>query len=243
MQEKNWFEDWFCSPYYHLLYNNRNDEEAAHFLHKLCEKLNLRPHAKIWDNACGKGRHCRVLAEKGFEVTGTDLSPKNIELALNHKYRSSEFYLHDMRNVFRINYFDCVFNLFTSMGYFENESDNVKVFQSVHAALKTEGLFVVDFFNKVKILNELIPVYTEKREKIEFHIAKKIIGNQINKSIKFEAEGRTFEYTEKVSLLGRSDFEQFAAQTNLKLIAVYGDYELGVFDEKSSDRLILIFKK
>src|SRR5438105_8285939 len=118
-----WFADWFNSPYYHLLYNKRDDTEAGIFIDNLCHKLSFRDEAKVWDLACGKGRHSFVLRSKGLNVTGTDLSPESIAFANSHKKDGMDFLVHDMREHFRTGYFDAVFNLFTSIGYFENISD------------------------------------------------------------------------------------------------------------------------
>src|SRR5262245_32659226 len=105
MNNAEWYVDWFNSPYYHLLYNNRNDDEAVFFIDNLCNNLNLQPHARLWDIACGKGRHAIALNKKGYEVTGTDLSKNNIREALHNSNATLEFYVHDMREPFRVNYF------------------------------------------------------------------------------------------------------------------------------------------
>ena len=51
-----WFETWFDSPYYHVLYKDRNLEEAQSFIDHLLELLHLRPPARVLDLACGHGR-------------------------------------------------------------------------------------------------------------------------------------------------------------------------------------------
>ena len=74
---QNWFETWFNSSYYHLLYNNRNDAEAQFFIDNLINYLHPEKDSKILDMACGKGRHSKYLATKGFDVCGIDLAKKN----------------------------------------------------------------------------------------------------------------------------------------------------------------------
>src|SRR5690606_6618956 len=40
MTEKNdWFRDWFGSPYYRILYRNRDEQEARAFVARLCAHL------------------------------------------------------------------------------------------------------------------------------------------------------------------------------------------------------------
>src|SRR5439155_8599597 len=118
------FESWFNSPYYHVLYKERNEKEAHSFLDMLIHFLRPMPGAKILDVACGKGRHSLYLNQKGFNVTGFDLSPENIDYDLQFQNDTLSFFRHDMREIFRVNHFDYVFNLFSSFGYFKEESDN-----------------------------------------------------------------------------------------------------------------------
>jgi SAM-dependent methyltransferase len=243
MQTKEWFKDWFNSPYYHLLYNNRSESEADFFISNLCSFLKLNKKAKLWDLACGKGRHAIALNKKGYNVTGTDLSEQAILEATKNSNASLDFFTHDMRTPFRINYFDAVFNLFTSIGYFKNFNDNVLVFKNVEQALKLNGYFVVDFFNANKVCTSIQPNYTEKRGDIVFCIHKQIIDNTINKRIEFTVNGKNYFFEETVSLLTKLNFETFANLSNLKLVTTFGSYNLDDFNTDTSDRLILIFKK
>lgn len=243
MNNAQWYVDWFNSPYYHLLYNNRNYDEANFFIDNLCARLKLQPHARLWDIACGKGRHAIALNKKGFHVTGTDLSENSISEALQSSNALLDFYVHDMREPFRANYFDTAFNLFTSLGYFKDFNDNFLVFKQVAAALKPGGSFVIDFFNSEKVEENFRGDYTERRGEIEFHIHKQIAGNTIRKCIDFSDKGKDYHFEEYVSLLRKPDFENFAKSAGLSLHQVFGNYKLEAFDAKQSERLILLFKK
>jgi len=243
MNNAEWYVDWFDSPYYHLLYNNRNFDEANFFIDRLCSNLELKPHSKLWDIACGKGRHAIALNKKGFDVVGTDLSKNSITEALKSGNENLDFYVHDMREPFRINYFDAAFNLFTSIGYFKKFSDNFLVFKSVGSSLKPGAVFVIDFFNSEKVERSLNTNYVETRGPVKFHIQKKIVDNAIHKRIEFKCDNKEYYFEEAVSLLVQEDFEQFASKAGLELKQAFGNYQLEPFDKKKSDRLILIFKK
>lgn len=243
MEKAEWFKDWFNSPYYHLLYNNRNETEADLLISNLSNFLKINKGSKIWDLACGKGRHSISLNKLGFMVVGTDLAYDSIALAAKSSNEGLDFFVHDMRSPFRINYFNAVFNLFTSIGYFKNVSDNFLVFKNVDQALKPNGYFVVDFFNAKKVCNSIKPSYIEKRGDILFNIHKQIVNNEIHKRIEFTDNGRNYFFEETVSLLTKSDFESFAAGCKFKLMNTFGNYNLDDFNTETSDRLILIFKK
>src|SRR4051812_2242107 len=110
---RKWFQNWFNSPYYHILYNQRNDEEAEFFIDNLCAYLEPSIDCRLLDIACGRGRHSVYLNKKGYDVTGIDLSHANIKYAQQFENKRLHFYVHDMRYLFYINYFDIAFNLFT----------------------------------------------------------------------------------------------------------------------------------
>jgi cyclopropane fatty-acyl-phospholipid synthase-like methyltransferase len=243
MEKPEWFKDWFNSSYYHILYKNRDEKEAAIFIDKLADHLKLNESHVIWDLACGKGRHSLYLNKKGYNVTGTDLSQNNIQEASRFASDTLEFEVHDMREPFRTNYFTHVFNLFTSIGYFENFQDNLNVFSNVYAALKKNGLFVIDFFNADVVLKNLVHSDTKMVEDIAFRIKKEIVGKHIIKTISFSDQGQDHCYKEKVSLLTYDDFILFSKQAGFKVKEVFGNYDLAPFNKDHSERLILIFEK
>ncbi|MEN8885269.1 MAG: methyltransferase domain-containing protein, partial [Winogradskyella sp.] len=76
--KKQWFASWFDTPYYHILYKDRDYSEAQVFMDNLTNYLNIPNGGKILDLACGKGRHSVYLNKLGYNVTGVDLSEKSI---------------------------------------------------------------------------------------------------------------------------------------------------------------------
>ena len=117
-ETKEWFGEWFDSPYYHILYRDRDYQEAHAFIDKIVKYFDLHSTDAILDLACGKGRHSIYLNEKGYNVVGVDLSAQNITFASQYGNDRLHFYRHDMREVFRESTFDYVLNMFTSFGYF-----------------------------------------------------------------------------------------------------------------------------
>src|SRR6478672_4804570 len=140
MQEPHWFESWFGSPYYRILYQHRDELEAEAFVDHLMDYLQPLPGSRMVDIACGEGRFSIELAERGYDVTGIDLSHQSIEHAKAHENDNLHFYVHDMRMPFYINYFDYAFNFFTSFGYFAHARDHQLAAKSFAAGLKKNGL-------------------------------------------------------------------------------------------------------
>ncbi|MGB1309467.1 MAG: class I SAM-dependent methyltransferase, partial [Oceanihabitans sp.] len=93
--EKEWFASWFDSPFYHILYKDRDYTEAQQFMDNLTQYLNLPEKGKILDLACGKGRHSIYLNKLGYQVTGVDLSENSIAHAKQFENESLHFKVHD----------------------------------------------------------------------------------------------------------------------------------------------------
>ncbi len=241
--QKEWFSSWFDTPYYHTLYKNRDYEEASLFIDNVSNFLKIKQSTVCWDLCCGKGRHSIYLNKKGFRVIGTDLSEQSICEANESANETLEFYQHDMRKLFRTNYFEVVFNLFTSFGYFEKREDDLHVFDSVQKALKLNGLFVFDYLNSEYVKSMIVERDSKTIDGITFNISKKIENNTIIKSIDFTDKGESFHFEERVKLFDKTYFEDLAKECNLTILNTFGNYQLQEFDVNISPRLILVLQK
>jgi len=242
-QEEAWFSTWFDSPYYHILYSNRDEQDAQKFMDNLLSLLHPKPHEKILDLACGKGRHSRYLNEKGYDVTGIDLSEKSIAYARQYENERLHFDVHDMREVYKPGTFDFVLNLFTSFGYFENETENVVALCAAAHSLKHGGKLVIDFMNTERTIEHLVAEETKTVQSIEFKIHRGVENGFIVKRIAFSDNGQPYNYEERVRALRKDDFMEYFSMAQLRLVAMYGDYNLNPYDEHSSERMIFVLKK
>ena len=238
---ENWYTSWFDTPYYHILYKDRNYREAQVFMDNLTHYLNLPEKATVLDLACGKGRHSIYLNQLGFTVLGADLSENSITEATKNTNETLHFKVHDMREPFEEK-FDAIFNLFTSFGYFENDEDNLTTLKAIKESLSEYGFAVIDFMNVAQVLETLVPEETKTVEGIDFHIKRYLKDGHIYKEIDFEDKGQKFHFTEKVKALTLKDFEVLMEEAGIYLLDIFGDYKLKKFHKTDSERLIMIFK-
>jgi SAM-dependent methyltransferase len=241
--EKPWFESWFASPYYHILYKGRDEKEAQFFLDNLINLLKPPANAKMLDVGCGRGRHSIYLNKKGFNLTGIDLSEESIAFDKKFENPTLSFQVHNMKETFRENYFDYVLNLFTSFGYFDSSEDNSKTIQAHSQALKPGGILVLDYMNSEKVCECFIPSEKKEVEGIKFTVKKKVEGGKLIKRISFSDKGNDYNFEERLSILLLEDFQKLFTLHNLRITHTFGDYALNTFDEAKSDRLILIAEK
>ena len=147
--KKDWFCHWFNSPYYPVLYKERNDAEADHFTDRLIRFLNPAKEALMLDMACGRGRYTRSFHKLGYRIHGIDSSPSSIRSCQESGTGKMSFALHDMRIPFNKNTYDFVFSFFTSFGYYHKDEDNLKILRSVCENLKQDGIFVLEFPSEI----------------------------------------------------------------------------------------------
>ncbi|WP_026715165.1 class I SAM-dependent methyltransferase [Flavobacterium daejeonense] len=238
---ETWFSSWFDTPYYHILYKERNDREAQLFMDNLTHYLNLPEKAKVLDLCCGKGRHAIYLNQLGFDVIGADLSENSIAEASAFSNESLHFKVHDMREAFEEKY-DAIFNLFTSFGYFENDDDNLVTLKAIKNSLTDYGFAVIDFMNVHQVIDTLVPEEVKTVDGIDFHLKRYVADGHIFKEIDFEDQGKKYHFTEKVKALTLQDFEAMMEEAGIYLLDIFGDYKLKKFHKTESERLIMIFK-
>lgn len=247
----SWFKEWFNTPYYHILYKDRDFVEAENFIRNLTQDLQLSKDSKIIDLACGKGRHSVFLQQLGYEVLGVDLSEESIEHNKQFETSADEtpkltFKVHDMRNELYPNVssekVNAVFNLFTSFGYFDDDEDDRKVFSSVKNVLQNDGIFVLDFLNEKFVKNTLVDETTVTKDGIDFLIKKRIEEKHVIKDIFFEDKGESFHYFEKVKLHTLEEIKNIAESFGFEAVKIWGNYQLEDFERETSPRCIFQFR-
>lgn len=242
-EQNEWFRTWFDSPYYSLLYKNRSEEEAAAFMEALNHFLLLPDRARVLDLACGKGRHSIHLRNHGYRVIGIDLSANSIAFAKKFEDEHLHFLRDDMRT-FDLPYkFDAVFNLFTSFGYFDSLSENMKVLENVHSHLRENGRFVIDYFNSEKVKRTYVPFEKKEENDVLFEIKKTIDSDNILKTIEITSHQKKMTFQEKVQLIAPSTLTEMLEKAGFQISSTFGDYMLSPFDEVNSDRFIVIGTK
>jgi SAM-dependent methyltransferase len=238
---KHWYASWFDTPYYHILYKDRDYSEAQGFMDNLTNYLNLPDKGKILDLACGKGRHSVYLNNIGYNVIGVDLSEQSIKHAKQFENDTLKFEVHDMTKPYE-DKFDAVFNLFTSFGYFEDESCNLNTIKAIKSELNEFGFGVIDFMNVNFVRANLVDENTKTVDGIDFNQKRSIIDGYIIKDISFEADGEHYEFQERVKAFTLEDFQELFEKAGVHLLDIFGDYNLQKFHLNASERLIMIFK-
>ena len=240
-EEKQWYEQeefWKKYPV---------QKEGTEEIEDIIELLDLEPNMDVLDLCCGYGRHSIELVERGFDVTGVDLTEHYLEYAkerVDEEGLDVEFVHDDMREFKRDEEFDVVLNIFTSFGFFEDESENMKVLENVYESLKPDGKFVLDVMGK-EIIARIFKEKDWHETEDGFVLMERSVERDwtwlSNRRIKItdgdieEVEFSHWLYTSK-------ELKDMLENVGFESVKSYGSYDGKPYDE-NAERLIVIGEK
>lgn len=132
----------------------------VNFLESIFKKFDKTP-KKILDLGCGTGLHDVILKQKGYEVTGLDLSRGMINLASN-RGDSIKYSVGDMSDFHLEEKFDVIICMFSSLGYLTENNQLEGFFKCCKEHLNPDGLLILDIWNG----DSVIKLKPEQREKV-----------------------------------------------------------------------------
>ena len=249
-KNQEWFREFYVEELTELV-GFPSPEATEQQVGFVLNKLNLPQRAKILDLCCGYGRITHILAKnRKYQITGFDLSEDFLQIARSEFSAPNIKYVQgDMRKLPFKNEFDAVVNLFTSFGYFDTDEQNEKILTQINKALKTGGLFFLDYENKFNfVMNEVMKKkrswyntrhhqlylieneydFLKEREIVTFrHYKDGSIVKQVCCNI------RLFSFPELEKMLTRNGFE---------ILQVWGDFDGGPLSVESR-RVITLSRK
>ncbi len=240
----SWYDGWFGSDAYDLVYDHRDEAEAEQLADLVEREVDPAPGAHIVDVGCGRGRHARTFARRGYRVTGVDLSETAIAEARERSEPDLDvsFVQGDMREPLCQGCADGVVNLFTTFGYFEADAENERALAAMTTALRPGGWFLQDFLNAPQVIDTLQPEDTHTVNGVTIDQHRWIENERINKRITITHDEETETYRESVRLFTLDDLTDMYENMGLDLVTTYGDYD-GSPHTDDSPRLLLYARK
>lgn len=237
-----WFNKAF-SEFYPILYAHYDDAMADRQINQLIKTLHLKGDEQVLDVCCGAGRHLSALLARGYNAWGTDLSQRLLKEASTRPDTTGRIVNADIRLLSFKNHFDVVFNLFTSFGYFIDDSQNEAALAQMVAALRPGGKLVIDHINRSCLEQNLVKKSCDRRAEFKIVQQRRIIDNRVIKDITIIApDGFTNCFTENIKLFYPDEIRALFEKAGLMDVQLFGSFE-GVPLEKDAERMIVVGQK
>lgn len=155
------------APYYDELMAGVPYRIWVEYLLDLLDRVEFKPRT-ILDVACGTGNVSELLADRGYEVVGVDISPGMIEVARTKGSRV-EYHVSDMAELDLGRKFDLAISLFDSLNYVTDPNRLARAIKRVGEHLVVGGYFIFDvntiyalahhFFDQANLASDRYPHY------------------------------------------------------------------------------------
>ena len=248
MQANPWYEDFFGDDYLRIyapfLPAARTETEVEHIV----TLLGLTHGNTLLDLCCGQGRHAIPLAQRGYKITGLDLSGDLLRVAeenAEHQDLRIRWIHSDMRKIPFTEEFDAIINIFTSFGYLENEDEDQRVLQQVYKALKPGGRFLLETVYQPKVVRAFSPygiiryddglIVLEER-----HIDLLNSRNEVHITL-LDRNGKRIEYHQSMRIYTLSELKRMLENAGMMLLGYYGGLDQGSLTLDS--RLVLLAQR
>jgi ubiquinone/menaquinone biosynthesis C-methylase UbiE len=150
-----WWRDYFGEDFFHLHVDLFPEELSRREVAGMLELMQIPLGARILDVPCGWGRHTALFAEQGYDVVGADLS---FDL-LRRGQPGPRYVAADVRQQpFADAAFDVVINVFTSLGLFLDDAEDLAALREAHRLLTPGGRFLLESMHR----DDVVAAYAER---------------------------------------------------------------------------------
>jgi SAM-dependent methyltransferase len=131
------------APVYDLLTGEHDHAAWAHLLEGLAREHGLAGR-RLLDVGCGTGNALLPMLERGYDVTGVDISPRMLEVAREKLPEAVALVAADMRSLPDLGEFDLVWSVADAVNYLHSAEELVAAFDGFRRNLAPGGVVVFD---------------------------------------------------------------------------------------------------
>jgi SAM-dependent methyltransferase len=243
-----WWEDYFDETFVSVYRDFLTPERTEREIEGLLEMVPLPPGGDVLDLPCGWGRHSIALARAGYRVTGLDQS--ETLLARGRKRARAahvevDFVRGDMRELDWRERFDAVLSLYSSLGYFLSDDEDLRVLRGAAAALRPEGTFVLETMHRDHIVGDYASRdWWETDDGMTVWVEREFdaidgVSREWTRWTKGKEAGEKYH---ELRIRTATEWNVLLRRAGLVPVDWYGDWELAPFTHASAD-LIVICRK
>ena len=240
-----WWETYFDETFVDIYRDFLTPERTEREVEGLREMVPLEPGAQVLDLACGWGRHSIALARAGFRVTGLDLSETLLARARKRAEAAAvpvDFVRGDMREIPWAARFDAVLSLYSSLGYWVSDEEDLRVLKAVHGALKPGGVFVMETMHR----DHVVGAYaerdwweTEGGATVWVEREFDAVDGVSQEWTRWSRGSQTGEKYHELRVRTATEWDAMLRSAGLVPVDWYGDFELAPFVHTSPDLIVV----
>lgn len=243
MSDPPWYVEAFRADYLDV-YKHRDEAAAAREVRGALSLLRHdRKTGRLLDLAAGSGRHSLAYKAERCHVTCLDLSEDLTEACAARGLRTVRA---DMRTIpFRDWAFDSVACMFSSFGYFQDDSEHLQTLREIARVLTPGGSVLLDLMDPETVRLHLVPQSVDMVDEAIIEVERWMTdnGRRVEKSIRFvRSDCQARSWQESVRLFTDAELESLAGRAQLKIETQVGDYDGRPYRSGETRRLMVMRK-
>jgi len=143
------------AQYYDLFNTGKDYKKECNFLEKAFKTYYAPGVRNVLNLGCGTGVHDMLLAKRGYNITGLDLSIEMIELAKLKRIPNSNFVVGNMSDFSLGRKYDACISMFAAFGYLTENEQIESAVKAIRNHLRPKGLFIMDCWNGLGVMKIL----------------------------------------------------------------------------------------
>jgi SAM-dependent methyltransferase len=240
-----WWEDYFDQTFVSLYRDFLTPERTEREVEGLREMVALPPGGEVLDVACGWGRHSISLARAGYRVTGLDLSETLLERGRKRAAAAGVevgFVRGDMREIPWRGRFDAVLSLYSSLGYFLSDDEDLRVLRGAREALRPDGVFVLETMHRDHIVGDYAARdWWETDDGLTVFVEREFdaVDGVSREWTRWSKGAKGGEKYHELRIRSATEWDRLLRAAGLVPVDWYGDWELAPFIHTSEDLIVV----
>lgn len=248
MSEAGWWRDYFGDDFFDLHVDLFPEELSRREVAGMVELLQLPVGARVLDVPCGWGRHAVLFAEQGYQVIGSDLSydllkrigagaagPGPVPCV------AADIRMQPLRGAA----FDAVLNVFTSLGLFLDDAEDLRALREAFRLLRPGGRLLLESMHR----DDVVAAYAERDrwflpDGTEVRVRRRFdpVAGISHERLRWKKGARTGAKRHALRLRTATEIDGLLRQAGFDDIDYYGDWNGRAFSHADSS-LIAVARK
>jgi len=225
------------------------------FLEFVWQQHGMRVVRDVLDVGCGTGRHSIELAQRGYKVTGIDLSQAMLDIFREQMPEGLNISLRrlDMRELDYDQAFDALICMNSTFAYMLADEDIAQALSAFRRALRPDAILFIDVMNYLSLLGRYRPTDLEEYRDGDLTIFVAIKRSLDNlhgiwhhDELLVVRDGDEIHISRErhnLRMLTYNELRRFLGEAGFKDIVCYGSYDAREPAKEDASRLLIVARR